>query len=83
MMDQGLAQSMAPQGDMGGDRQMMVQQVVAMLMEGMDPEELLQQGVPMDVIEEAINILLAQEQGMNTAQAAPVTDAGLAMTMGM
>ena len=82
-MDQGLAQSMAPQQGMDGDRQAMVQQVVAMLMEGMDPEELLQQGVPMDVIEEAISILLAQEQGMSNAQAAPATEAGLAMTMGM
>lgn len=76
-MEQGLAQQAA-----GQDMQMMVQQVVQLLMEGVAPEELLQQGVPMEVIQEAIAIIQAQEQQAMTQQAPANTEAGLAMMAG-
>ena len=76
-MEQGLAQQAA-----GQDMQMMVQQVVQLLMEGVAPEDLLQQGVPMEVIQEAIAIIQAQEQQMATQQSPASTEAGLAMMAG-
>ncbi len=51
--EQGLAQSSVMQ---------MLEQVVAMLMQGMSPQELLQQGVPQEILEIAIEIV-QQEQG--------------------
>lgn len=76
-MEQGLAQQAA-----GQDMQMMVQQVVQLLMEGVAPEDLLQQGVPMEVIQEAIAIIQAQEQQMATQQSPASTESGLAMMAG-
>ena len=76
-MEQGLAQQAA-----GQDMQMMVQQVVQLLMEGVAPEELLQQGVPMEVIQEASAIIQAQEQQMATQQSPANTESGLAMMAG-
>ena len=85
MMEQGLASQMggmpAEQG-MGGDAQAMVQEVVMMLMEGVDPQTLLEQGVPMEVIEAAIDIILAQEQQAGTMAQPAQTDTGAGM-MGM
>ena len=70
-MEQGLAaQTAAPQ--------IAVQDIVALLMQGANPEELLQQGVPMELIREAIQIIMAQEQQGQAASAPPVTEAGLA-----
>lgn len=60
MNTQGLAgQSTAqqPQIDME-----MVQQVAAMLMKGMSPEELLQQGVPQEVLQAAMELVRSQAQ---------------------
>jgi hypothetical protein len=51
--EQGLAQSSVMQ---------MLEQVVAMLMQGVSPQELLQQGVPQEILEIAIEIV-QQEQG--------------------
>lgn len=55
-----------------------VQDVVDMLLQGADPEQLLQQGVPMEIIREAIQIIMAQDQQSQAQQAPPATDAGLA-----
>lgn len=57
MSEQGLAgQAMGqPQVDME-----MVQQVAAMLMKGMAPEELLQQGVPQEVLQAAMELVRSQ-----------------------
>jgi hypothetical protein len=86
MMEQGLASQMgdmpAQQGMGGGDAQAMVQEVVMMLMEGVDPQALLEQGVPMEVIEAAIDIILAQEQQAGTMAQPAQTPEGAGM-MGM
>lgn len=69
----GLAQSMAqPQQPAQEDPMAMVEQVVQMLVQGADPEQLLQQGIPVEVIMQAIQVI---EQQM-AAQQAP--DQGLA-----
>lgn len=48
----------------------MVQQVMEMLMQGANPEELLAQGVPREVLEIAMQQLQAQsQQGQGLAQA--------------
>lgn len=52
--------------------QQMVQQVVALLQQGISPEELAQQGVPVEVIQMAIQMLQQQPQ-------APVDDPNLAV----
>ena len=65
----GLAQQSAGQG-----RQQMLMQVVDALASGMSPEELIQQGVPEDVIMAAMQIL-EQQQG---AEQIPPEQAGLA-----
>lgn len=86
MMEQGLASQMGGmptrQGMGGVDAQAMVQEVVMMLMEGVDPQVLLEQGVPMEVIESAIDIILAQEQQAGTVTQPAQTNAGADM-MGM
>lgn len=80
-MEQGLAEQLAGPQQMGGDMQAMVDQVVQMLMQGVDPQQLVEQGVPMEVVAMAVEIVLAQEQQMGNMQQAPQTEAGLAMTM--
>lgn len=82
-MEQGLAAQMGGMDQAGGNMQAMVNDVVQMLMQGMDPEVLLQQGVPMEVIQQAIEIILAQENQQANVQQPPQTESGLAMTMGM
>lgn len=72
-MEQGLAQQMAqpaqaPQGQLSqNDMMALVEQVIELLMQGIDPDELVAQGVPTEVIVQAIQII---EQQM-AAQAAP------------
>lgn len=85
MMEQGLAGQMAeaPMGPAGGDAQAMLEQVIQLLAQGVNPEELLQQGVPMEIIQQAIDILLAEDAQMQNVQQPPQTEAGLAMTMGV
>ncbi len=61
-----------------GATQVQVQDVVNMLMQGVDPEQLMQQGVPVEIIQEAIQIIMAQEQQAQAQSAPPATDAGLA-----
>lgn len=82
-MEQGLAQTMGGmQQGMQDNPQALVQEVVQMLMQGVSPDEIVAQGVPMEIVRQAVEIVLAQEQQMATTQAPPATDAGLAMTMG-
>ena len=82
-MEQGLAAQSAGQGmGMGGQGspEQMIQQVVQMLMEGVDPEQLVQQGVPIEVIQAAIEIIMAQEQQAQNNTSTPATQGGLAAT---
>jgi hypothetical protein len=74
---QGLAQQMAgapaqqPQADM-----QMIEQIIQLLMDGVDPQELVQQGIPPEIIMQAIDILEQQ-----LAQQQPQMQQGLAQSM--
>jgi len=59
-----------------------VNDVVQMLLQGADPDELIDKGIPMDMIQKAIEIILAEEEGMEADVAEPSTEAGLAAMMG-
>jgi len=87
MMEQGLAAQQGGQPQMGqpqgGDMEAILQQVVQLLMQGIDPEELLEQGVPMEIIKQAVQIVMAQQQQQQQSQAPASTEAGLAMSAGM
>ena len=82
MEEQGLA-AQAGQGQ-GQDAAMQaISQIVELLMQGVTPEELLRQGVDPKLIEQAIEMLKAQ-QGQQRADAAamvPQQDPGLARRM--
>ena len=76
---EGLAQQMAGSAPQQADMKML-EQIMQMLLEGVDPEQLVQQGIPPEVIMAAIDMLeqqLAQEGQQQAAQAAP---AGLAQS---
>ena len=57
-------QGMAAMGvpSQGGGSQMTVQQVVEAIMDGIDPEELAQMGVPQAVIDQAMMKIMEQTQ---------------------
>jgi len=68
-----------PQQPQGQPQQGMptVEQIIELLMQGVDPEELVQQGVPPELIMEAIAIIEQQMAGQQ--QQAPIDpNAGLA-----
>ena len=71
------AQSAQPQqgGNMQGAMPS-IEEIVALLMQGIPPEELVQMGVPEEMIMEAISLLEQQMAQQGAAQAAP--DQGLA-----
>jgi len=71
MGEQGLAQ----QGAMGGQQinPEMVMQVKQLLQQGVSPDELIQQGVPQEVVEMAIQQLQQEQAGQEQG---PVTQAG-------
>ena len=73
-MDGGLAAQMAQQ-EMGNTASMTLEQVVEALLNGADPEELLQQGVPIELLKQAAELILAQTQGGTPAQT-PMTPGG-------
>ena len=76
MIEQGLAQQQAMQGQpQGGEQQIsedMIRQVAELLAQGMTPEELLERGVPKEVIEMAMQVISSQ------ATDVPIEQAGLA-----
>lgn len=79
---EGLASSMAqpqqaPPAAMG--QMPTVDEVVAMLMEGVPPEELESMGIPQELILQAITIL--EQQMSQQQQAAPEMGGGLAQQM--
>lgn len=56
---EGLAQQMAqPAGNPGAG--ITVEQIIQMLMQGVDPEELVQQGIPPELIMQAIQVIEQQ-----------------------
>ena len=81
MEEQGLAaQSQAVQE---AQMQQAVQQIVELLMQGVKPEELIQQGIPQELVMKAIEIVKAQQsqQQADAAAMAPQQDPGLAQRM--
>ena len=80
MEEQGLAAQAGQEQDAA---MMAISQIVELLMQGVTPEELLQQGVPQELVMKAIEIVKAQ-QGQQQADAqamAPQQDPGLAQRM--
>lgn len=80
---EGLAQQMA--GAPAPQQQGMpsIEQIIELLMQGMDPEELVRQGIPPELIMQAIDVLeqqLAAEQGQAAPQGMPQQPQGLAQT---
>ena len=72
---EGLAQQMTgapvPQQQQGMPS---IEQIIELLMQGMDPEELVSQGIPPELIMQAIEVLeqqLAAQEGQAPQQAAP------------
>jgi hypothetical protein len=78
--------SMVPQGAPSGQAAMpSLEEVINLLMQGADPEELVQMGVPPELIMEAISVIeqQMQAQGGQPAQAAAAPqEPGLAQSMG-
>ncbi len=71
---------LAAQGQQGPTQEQLVMKVAELLAQGVTPEQLNAQGVPMDVIEMAMRLLQSQ-QGQQMPQAEPVQgvpDGGLA-----
>ena len=62
-----MAQAPAGGGGAGGGREEILQEVIRMLMAGIDPDELAQQGVPYDILEEAMQIILQQQGSQGPA----------------
>ena len=56
MNEQGLAEMMSAQTSMS------IEQVIEMLMQGADPEELAAQGIPIETIQQAMQMLINQNQ---------------------
>jgi hypothetical protein len=61
----------------------LIAEVVRLLMEGVDPEALLEQGVPPEILQQAMEIVLSQDPAggaVPQAPTPPVTNGGLAAT---
>ncbi len=74
-------------GNVGASgEQDMLDSIIELLLDGVDPEELLQNGVPIELIEQAMQIILQQhgqagrQPGMEPGMEQPMTDSGLAAT---
>jgi hypothetical protein len=84
MMD-GLAGSMMEQPQQGGMQGAMpsVEEIVALLMQGIDPQKLVEQGIPPELVMQAVEML--QQQMAAQQQAIPVEQQGglAAQSMGM
>lgn len=74
-------QGLAAQVGQGQDAAMQaISQIVELLMQGVTPEELLQQGVPQELVMKAIEIMKAQQAQQQQMAPAP-QDPGLAQRM--
>lgn len=85
MMEEGLAaRAVQPQPGMGQQApQVSVEEVIQLLMQGVDPEVLVQKGVPMEIVRQAVEMILAQEQQAQAQASGAQTQAGQQMTRGM
>lgn len=66
-----------PAGAAGAGPEQMIDEIIRLLMSGVDPMELERQGVPPELIRQAIEIIMQQE-GMQQPQGQPMTEPGLA-----
>ena len=74
-------QGLAAQVGQGQDASMQaISQIVELLMQGVTPEELLQQGVPQELVMKAVEIMKAQ-QAQQQQMAPQQQDPGLAQRM--
>lgn len=83
-MEQGLAQSMASNAPQAQGQLPTVEQVAELLLSGIDPEELVQKGVPPELIMQAIEMIeqqMAAEQSGQPTQPQPAPPQGLAQSM--
>ena len=71
--------SLARQGAQQGAEDM-IKQVIQLLMQGVSPEELIQKGVPAEVIQMAMEMIKQQEQ-QSAAPQVPAGQTGLAGSM--
>ena len=78
MEEQGLAAQSQGEQQAGQEAQMQqaIQQIVELLMQGVKPEELIQQGVDPKLVEQAVSLLRQQQQLTPQQQ-----DPGLAQRM--
>lgn len=75
-------QGLAAQAGQGQDQATMaVQQIVELLMQGVTPEELLQQGVPHELVMKAIAMVKAQQSQQQQMAPQQQQDTGLAQRM--
>lgn len=75
-------QGLAAQAGQGQDQATMaVQQIVELLMQGVTPEELLQQGVPHELVMKAIEMVKAQQSQQQQMAPQQQQDTGLAQRM--
>lgn len=73
MEEQGLAMQMA--GEQQAPQQAsqgLIDQIVRLLLQGVSPEELIQQGVPQEAVEEAMRIALQQAEEVGQPAAPPM-----------
>lgn len=75
-MSDGLAYQMAQPNPVEGIPG--IEEVIQLLIDGANPEELLQMGIPEEVIMQAMQVL---EQQLASQSQEPATEAGLAQTM--
>lgn len=88
-MEQGLAQqqAMAGSGAPAGAGNVTIEDLVKLLLQGISPQELVNAGVPAELVQQAIDMakqMMAQQGqgGMEGSQADMQQDAGLAGQMG-
>jgi hypothetical protein len=80
MEEQGLAQQAAAQGAGGMGQQMpTVEELAALLLQGITPEELVNAGVPQQLVEQAMAMAqqMAAQQGPTQAQAEGLAAQGM------
>lgn len=80
MEEQGLAQQAAAQGAGGmGQQPVTVEELVELLLQGITPEELVNAGVPQQLVEQAMAMAqqMAAQQGPTQAQAEGLAAPGM------
>lgn len=77
-MEEGLAATAVPSGD-----DQMLQQIIDMLLAGADPEQLIQQGIPTELVRAAVEIIMNESPEAQAPVEAPASTAGMDMTGGL